>query len=45
MNHYCAADDKGERDVIKCHYMEAYARECTTQGVIVQWRTVSMCRK
>jgi len=45
MNYYCGADSSEDREAVKCFYTEAYARECTSVGVIVQWRHLAVCRE
>lgn len=44
MNYHCGAETPEDREAVKCFYIEAYSRECSTQGVVVIWRYISMCR-
>ncbi|XP_052224799.1 SCO-spondin-like [Dreissena polymorpha] len=45
MNYHCAADTPEDKTAVRCFYTEAYARECSGQGVVVHWRTVAACPK
>ncbi|KAH3783099.1 hypothetical protein DPMN_161027 [Dreissena polymorpha] len=45
MNYHCAADTPEDKTAVRCFYTEAYARECSGQGVVVHWRTVAACRE
>lgn len=45
MNYYCGAESDEDRQAVSCSSTEAFARECSSQGVIVQWRSENMCRE
>ncbi|XP_064613991.1 LOW QUALITY PROTEIN: SCO-spondin-like [Liolophura sinensis] len=44
---YCAASDKGElaKDEVVCEYLSAYARACSNQNKVIEWRSEALCPK
>ncbi|KAL3832281.1 hypothetical protein ACJMK2_023939 [Sinanodonta woodiana] len=45
MNFYCGASTQNEREIAKCNYIDAYARECTRFNILVSWRSNILCPK